>query len=189
MTTKKNDCGYIYIVHVTGTNKYKIEFTLNHAEAILRQCNITQLPYPLELVKSVLVNNVAALKKRLHQKFAKYKKDNESFEFTEKNVDQVINLLKEYECQQQTSQPKSSKSSNDDSSGAAVFIGILIAVGMGFNTATSGESKPAYNHESATPIEKQLKYNFDVCTDGKAGNDEHLNCQRIVTEYQNKFAK
>lgn len=196
MTTTNTDYGYIYIVHAIGTNRYKIGLTRRDVETRFKELNSRQSPYPLELMGSILAWNVAEVERELHQRFANYRKHNEWFEFTDEEFEQVVNIVKQYEYQQQSYQPEYSYPEYSYSSyydsfdiGSIIGVGFAIAIGIGIIAAISGGLKPAYNEKLATPGDKQLKYNFTICTDGKAGNDEHLNCQQVVTEYQSKFSK
>ena len=171
MTTTNTDYGYIYIVHAIGTNRYKIGLTRRDVETRFKELNSRQSPYPLELMGSILAWNVAEVERELHQRFANYRK--------------------QQSYQPEYSYPEYSYSSYDDSFdiGSIIGVGFAIAIGIGIIAAISGGLKPAYNEKLATPGDKQLKYNFTICTDGKAGNDKHLNCQQVVTEYQSKFSK
>ncbi|MEM9926692.1 MAG: GIY-YIG nuclease family protein [Cyanobacteria bacterium P01_D01_bin.50] len=196
MTATNSDYGHIYIVHAIGTNRYKIGLTRRDVETRFRELNSSQSAYPLELMGSISTWNVAEVERELHQRFANYRVHGEWFEFTDYQFEQVVNIVNEYEYQQpnyqpEYSYPQYSYSSYDDSFDFGTIVGVCVAIviGIGFIAALSGGLKPAYNEKLATPENKQLKYNFDICTDGKAGNDEHLNCQQVVTEYKSKFSK
>ncbi len=193
MTTTNIDFGYIYIIHAIGTNRYKIGLTRRDVETRFKELNSKQSAYPLENIVNIYTLNVAEVERELHQKFANYRVHGEWFIFTDDEFEQVVNIVNQYEYQQPSYQSDYDYSgySYDDNSYEFSFTGAVVAIviGVGFFSLLSGGLKPAYNEKLATPENKQLKANFDVCTDGKAGNDEHLNCQQVVTEFQRKFSK
>jgi hypothetical protein len=80
---------YVYIIHATGTNLYKIGQTRN-LKARLRGLQ-TSSPYPLRMIDKCFGSQ--DLEFYIHREFADYRKTGEWFEFSEA---QVIGLLNKY---------------------------------------------------------------------------------------------
>jgi len=152
--TIQTSFGYIYLFHATGTNRYKIGLTQRTPEERLKEVNSKQSPFPVEYIESIYTDNVVEVEKELHQRFADNNVHKEWFEFSEYEIDNVINIIKEYEYQQPGYQPEYSYSS-DDSSSFGNFIGcgvvglIILTI---FGTFSSG-IKREYNEKLATPEE------------------------------------
>ncbi len=173
---------YIYLVHAIGTNLYKIGKTEANVETVLEDLNSSQSVYPLELVEYINSDSYDEVERKIYDKFSDYRDNGEWFKFSDEIIHDVKDSMNQYK----------SKADSDNSFGNFIGIGIVaffIAVIFGSIDSVTEDSiiELEYNEKVATQQEKQLTKNYLVCTDGKSGNDEHLNCQRVVTEYQNKY--
>lgn len=180
--------GHIYLIKAIGTTRYKIGLTTRDVETRFKEINSSQSAYPLELMGSIYVANVKDVEKELHQKFSSYRVHGEWFIFKDNEIQEVMNIIDSYENASYTRdyQPQHSYAGYDDSNGSLIWVlvvGTFLAVGSFLNAGV----KPEFNEATANSQEKELRQNFLACTDGKAGNDKHLNCQNIVIEYQSKF--
>ena len=90
----RNKPGYVYLIHASGTNRYKIGLTTRSVQARFTELNSSQSPYPLELLEVLETDNVTDTEGYLHERFANYRVHGEWFEFDRKALQKV---LREYQ--------------------------------------------------------------------------------------------
>ncbi len=78
--------GYLYIIHCIGFPYYKIGITTGKPQSRLRSLR-PGLPFELDLVYAVKVNNVHAEEALLHQKYAGNNVRGEWFNFTDSELE------------------------------------------------------------------------------------------------------
>lgn len=82
--------GYIYLIHATGTNRYKIGLTTRSVEERFAELNSSQSAYPLELIASAKYSNIVEVEKTLHEKYRHNRAHGEWFEFSKHEIGEVI---------------------------------------------------------------------------------------------------
>jgi hypothetical protein len=90
----RNKPGFIYLIHAKGTNRYKIGLTTRSVEQRFAELNGNQSPYPLVLLEVISTDNVTETEGNLHSKFSLQRRHGEWFEFTNRQLREV---LKEFE--------------------------------------------------------------------------------------------
>ncbi len=81
--------GYIYLIHASSTNRYKIGLTTRNVQERLNELNSSQSAYPLKLVASAKFQNVHVAEKELHAKYSRNRVHGEWFEFTNREAQAV----------------------------------------------------------------------------------------------------
>lgn len=86
--------GYVYLIHESGTNHYKIGLAGNPEKRLIQLQTGSALE--LRLIKTIAVRNMQGVESALHNKYAAYRiRDNsEWFEFSDYLRDQVIATMK-----------------------------------------------------------------------------------------------
>jgi len=85
----RNKPGFIYLIHATGTDRYKIGLTTRSVQARLAELNSSQSPYPLEVIDWFETPNVTEDEKYFHEKYSAYRVHGEWFSFDSKTLNQV----------------------------------------------------------------------------------------------------
>jgi hypothetical protein len=78
--------GYVYLLHVTDTSRYKIGLTTNLNRRI-KQIG-KQSPYPIELVHSFYTSNCSKSESNLHIKYDSFRIHGEWFELSDEQVEE-----------------------------------------------------------------------------------------------------
>ncbi len=86
----RNKPGFIYLIHAKGTNRYKIGLTTRSVEQRFSELNGSQSPYPLELLEAIPTDNVTITEGYLHSKFILHRKHGEWFEFSHRQLREVL---------------------------------------------------------------------------------------------------
>jgi hypothetical protein len=82
--------GYVYLIHARGTRRFKIGLTTRSIEQRFAELNGSQSPYPLELLEVIETDNVSATEGYLHSKFSHQRRHGEWFEFSNKQLREVL---------------------------------------------------------------------------------------------------
>jgi len=85
----------VYLIHATGTNRYKIGITSRTIESRLNELNGSQSAYPLELIASIRNANYKAVERHLHEKYAVYRVHGEWFQFDLGKLAEVQRCIQE----------------------------------------------------------------------------------------------
>lgn len=86
----RNKPGFIYLIHARGTNRYKIGLTTRSVEQRFAELNGSQSPYPLELLEVISTGNVTETESYLHQRYAFQRCHGEWFEFSNRELKEVL---------------------------------------------------------------------------------------------------
>lgn len=87
--------GTVYLVNAKGTPRYKIGYTNRPFEERLAELNKGQIPFPLVVTKTILVEDAHTVELGLHHKFADYRKYGEWFELEGDRLNEVCKLMDE----------------------------------------------------------------------------------------------
>jgi hypothetical protein len=82
--------GWVYLIHARGTRRFKIGLTTRSVEQRLAELNGSQSPYPLDLWESIPTDNVTETEAYLHAKFARLRVHGEWFEFSNRQLREVV---------------------------------------------------------------------------------------------------
>lgn len=93
MSKNNQKRGYVYVAHAEKTVRYKIGETTN-LDQRLYQLNQKQSPYPIVYKNFVYVINAHSVEHFLHRKYITYKVHNEWFEFTENQLNHLLEDMK-----------------------------------------------------------------------------------------------
>lgn len=86
----RNKPGFIYLIQARGTRRYKIGLTTRSVEQRFNELNSSQSPYPLELLEYIATDNVTETEGYLHSKFALQRRHGEWFEFSNRQLREVL---------------------------------------------------------------------------------------------------
>jgi hypothetical protein len=85
--------GTVYLINAKGTNRYKIGYTNRPLEARLTELSGGQSPFPLAVTKTILVEDAHTIELGLHHKFTQFRKYGEWFEFSDRQLKEVIKTM------------------------------------------------------------------------------------------------
>lgn len=85
-----NKPGYIYLIHAKGTRRHKIGLTTRDVEQRFNELNSSQSPYPLDLLHYIATEDVTKTEGYLHQKYAVHRCHGEWFEFSNRQLREVL---------------------------------------------------------------------------------------------------
>ena len=89
--------GHVYLIHATGTNRYKIGMTRQGRMAKrFEELNSSQAAFPLEIVRVIDVEDRFEAEGELHQKFKQSRKHGEWFELDRGDLRRVEGAMKSY---------------------------------------------------------------------------------------------
>lgn len=88
---------HVYLVHATGTNRYKIGITARTIEYRMRELNGSQSAYPLELITSIRSSDYKEVERHLHEKYAINRVHNEWFSFSPEQLAEVKNYMQTFD--------------------------------------------------------------------------------------------
>ncbi|MCC5636280.1 GIY-YIG nuclease family protein [Nostoc sp. CHAB 5844] len=87
--------GTVYLINAEGTGRYKIGYTNRLFEERLIELNKGQIPYPIVVIKTILVEDAHTVELGLHHKFTDDRKYGEWFEFDSDRLKEVCKLMDE----------------------------------------------------------------------------------------------
>lgn len=90
----RDKSGYVYLIRAIGTRRFKIGLTTRDVEQRFNELNGSQSPYPLELITFIETDNVTETEGYLHQRYALQRRHREWFEFSNRQLREV---LREYD--------------------------------------------------------------------------------------------
>ncbi len=91
---------HVYLIHATGTDRYKIGITSRTVQSRLHELNSSQAAYPLELITSIRNADYKAVERQLHERYAAYRVHGEWFQFD------LAKLAEVQRCMQKLDTPK-----------------------------------------------------------------------------------